>query len=178
MANGDGLLGLLVFLVLAWGLLALLGRASRRARSRVRHRSPRAWENGLGAKARRRSWIELQAERTVRTRGGLIVRSQGERRVAELLDRLGIAYVYEPPMHGWRPDFYVPQWDLIIEYWGTDLPGTPKRQAKVATFLRHGHNLLDLEREDWPRLESVLLRKLRRFDPDVYRRARENRVTS
>ena len=116
------------------------------------------------------TWAQLQAHRTVETGRGLMVRSSGERRVADLLDRLGIPYEYERPMHGYYPDFYVPQWDLVIEYWGMDPPGSPKRRAKVACYLRAGHKLIHLEPEDAPRLEDVLLRKLYRFDQGVYRR--------
>lgn len=169
--------GVLAFLFKAlavlWASLALIGLAwaflaARRAGRKGRGRAPRRasfW-------GRRPTWAELQAGRTVASRSGLMVRSPGERRVADLLDRLAIPYEYEPELHGWRPDFYVPRWDLVIEYWGTDVPGTPKRKAKVATFRRNGHKLIDLEKEDFPRLEEVLLRKLYRFDQDVYRRAR------
>ena len=149
--------------ILFFGVTRIGRRRGRAGRSRAR--------SGKSA-VPRKTWAQLEAERRVRTRSGRMVRSQGERRVADLLDELGIAYEYEPAMHGWRPDFYVPRWDLVIEYWGTDLPGTPKRAAKVATYLKHGHRLIHLERDDAPRLEEVLLRKLYRFDQTVYERAR------
>lgn len=145
---------------LFWRLARSLFRAGRKASRRAR---------------REAAWAALQDGRTVPTRAGLAVRSPGERRVADLLDRLGIPYDYERPMHGWYPDFYLPRWDLIIEYWGSDPPGTPRRKAKVATYLRHGHNLIHLEKEDFPHLEDVLLRKLYRFDQGVYDRLRAGR---
>lgn len=162
MAEGaDGLFALLLVGGLLYGLAKLAGRRRSRRRRRRSRRGRSRW-----------SWLRLQSARTIRTRRGLLVRSHAERRVAELLDHLGIAYEYEPMMYGWYPDFYVPRWNLVIEYWGMDPPGSPKRRAKAATYRRHRHRRIDLEAEDSPRLEDVLLRKLYAFDQDVYRRAR------
>jgi len=47
------------------------------------------------------------------------IRSYGTRpelRVKELLDRLGVKYVYQAKVLGWSVDFLVPDRDLIIEY--------------------------------------------------------------
>ena len=59
---------------------------------------------------------------------GQHVRSKGERVIADYLTRHNIAYQYEAQAttNDWfifksaisRPDFYLPQYDLYVEYWG------------------------------------------------------------
>jgi hypothetical protein len=59
---------------------------------------------------------------------GQPVRSKSERIIADYLTRHSIVYQYEPQAttNDWfifrsrisRPDFYLPQYDLFIEYWG------------------------------------------------------------
>ena len=53
-------------------------------------------------------------------------KSEGERRVAQVLDQYGIFYVYEQPVkinvkgtvRTFRPDFYLPRLNVYIEYFG------------------------------------------------------------
>ena len=59
---------------------------------------------------------------------GQPVRSQGERVIADYFTRHNIAYYYEAEAttNDWfifkakisRPDFYLPQYNLFVEYWG------------------------------------------------------------
>lgn len=61
--------------------------------------------------------------------------SRGETQISRLLDRVGIAYRYEHPLavidnnksksklRIWYPDFQLPQYGIIIEYFG--LTGKP-----------------------------------------------------
>lgn len=64
-------------------------------------------------------------ERTHRT---CEYRSRAEVQIAGLLDREGIAYRYEHPLavidqgkvRIWYPDFYLPQYGMIIEYFGVN----------------------------------------------------------
>lgn len=102
-------------------------------------------------------------------------RQKGGARIADLLHALDIPYQHEAKACGFRPDFYVPQWRLVIEYWGVDAPGSRRRRRKVAACKRAGLDLINLENDDWWRLEDVLLRKLYRWDRDVDRRWREAR---
>jgi hypothetical protein len=55
------------------------------------------------------------------------VKSHGEQKIADFLSRNGIRYEYERPIEVglWifneelcRPDFYLPDYDVYIEYWG------------------------------------------------------------
>ena len=59
---------------------------------------------------------------------GQPVRSKGERVIADYFTRRNIAYQYESQAmtNGWfifkekisKPDFYLPQYGLVVEYWG------------------------------------------------------------
>ncbi len=56
---------------------------------------------------------------------GEVVRSNSERVIADYFSRSGIRYVYEQPalnrrgsMRISRPDFYLPDYDVYVEYWG------------------------------------------------------------
>ena len=56
---------------------------------------------------------------------GEVVRSNSERVIADYFSRSGIRYVYEKPaMSRWgfrrisRPDFYLPDYGVYVEYWG------------------------------------------------------------
>ena len=120
----------------------------------------------------RKSAAELKASRTIQTARGERVASKAEARIANVLAAIGMDYQYEPKMHGWWPDFYLPRHDLVIEYWGSDAPESPKRKAKIATYLRNGHNLIGLEPHDWRDLEETLLRRLYRYDKSVFERYR------
>ena len=67
------------------------------------------------------TWV-LYDGRSVRTSSGVRVRSNSERRIAELLDKRCITYRYEHPMIldgvKLKPDFYLPREKVYIEFWG------------------------------------------------------------
>jgi hypothetical protein len=76
---------------------------------------------------------------------GQPVRSKGERVIADYLTRHNIAYQYEAQANtnDWwifksrisRPDFYLPQYNLFIEYWGlVDVPDRRTRDNYVRTM--------------------------------------------
>lgn len=61
------------------------------------------------------------------TRSGVQVRSRAEQRIAEYFDSIGLRYQYEKEMEAgvWifrkkisTPDFYLPDYDIYVEYWG------------------------------------------------------------
>ncbi|MGN6330702.1 MAG: UvrD-helicase domain-containing protein [Motilibacteraceae bacterium] len=69
-----------------------------------------------------------------RTANGEVVKSQGERMIADFLFYNGVAYEYERAyVHDtadvehsqYRPDFYYPQADLWHEHWALDADGAP-----------------------------------------------------
>ncbi|OLD01821.1 MAG: hypothetical protein AUJ07_10445 [Crenarchaeota archaeon 13_1_40CM_3_53_5] len=76
---------------------------------------------------------------------GQSVRSKGERIIADYLTRHNIAYQYETEANtnDWwifksrisRPDFYLPQYNLYLEYWGlVDVPDRGTRDNYVRTM--------------------------------------------
>ena len=91
-------------------------------------------------------------------------RSMGETQVARLLDRVGIAYLYEHPVavvdegkvRIWYPDFQVPRYGILIEFFGVrdkpDYEAGIKR--KLAVCESNGLAVLALRHDDfsgnWP----------------------------
>ena len=63
-----------------------------------------------------------------------------------------------------RPDFYLPEYDVYIEYWGMD---TPRYKAgmylKQDLYMHAGKRLISLYPEDKTRLDDILAPKLAKF---------------
>lgn len=140
------------------GLLRWLFRSARKSMRQARRAAQ--WSE----------WVDMRSEVTQR---GELVASKAERRIADVLDAIGIDYEYEERIEGYVPDFLIKEWDLIIEYWGMDPPGSDKRRRKVGAYKRAGYDILNLENEDWAHLEHRLLRKLYRWDQGVFKRYTE-----
>lgn len=104
-----------------------------------------------------------------RTEDGTAVQSRGEKRIADYLSGKRIAYLYDERyrMAGdvrIRPDFYLPEFDLYIEYWGMDTPEyTENMRKKLFLYQRAGKKLISLSFRDFDRLESILDEKLSRY---------------
>lgn len=63
-----------------------------------------------------------------------------------------------------RPDFYLPEFDVYIEYWGMDTAdykiGMLKKQK---LYQQQGKKLVSLYPDDKPRMKEVLLEKLEKL---------------
>lgn len=100
---------------------------------------------------------------------GTAVQSAGEKRIADWLSARKIAYVYDERFRVARdtlirPDFYLPEFDLYIEYWGMDTPEyNANRQKKLWLYQRAGKKLVSISFLDLPNLEAVLSLKLSRY---------------
>lgn len=100
---------------------------------------------------------------------GTAVQSVGEKRIADWLAARQIAYVYDERYRVARdtlirPDFYLPEFDLYIEYWGMDTPEyNANRQKKLWLYQRAGKKLVSISFQDLPNLEAVLSLKLSRY---------------
>ncbi len=98
-----------------------------------------------------------------------MVQSDGERLVADFLDREQIVYRYDERMriidgYAIRPDFYLPEFDVYIEYWGMDtIDYRIGMLKKLKLYQQQGKRLISLYREDKPQLQEVLRRKLGRY---------------
>lgn len=102
------------------------------------------------------------------------MQSDGERKIANFLKEHGIDYRYDERVrivdgYAIRPDFYLPEFDLYIEYWGMDTVDYKIGMLKKKKlYQQQGKRMISLYREDKPHLEKVLRKKLNRyvrFDP-------------
>jgi hypothetical protein len=119
---------------------------------------------------RRRNFdTQVELNKTIPTTGGKLVQSDGERIIADYLTRQHIAYRYDERMqiidgYAIRPDFYLPEFDVYIEYWGMDTAdykiGMLKKQK---IYQMQGKKLISLHFRDKPRLTAILAEKLNRY---------------
>lgn len=128
-----------------------------------------------------------------RTLDGKIVKSRGERLIADWLYYNGVQYEYERPYayktadayHGqYHPDFYYPDIDTYHEHWALDAAGNPPAtfhgyregmQWKKATHEENGTELIETTMADlwsgraFAALEKELTRRGIALDPDPHR---------
>ncbi len=118
---------------------------------------------------RRNFEIQVELNKTVEARDGTVVQSDGERRIAEWLTAHGLAYRYDAKFRiigefQIRPDFYLPELDVYIEYWGLDTPQYKMSMYKKQTlYQQEGKRLMSVYPADLPRLGPLLAAKLRLF---------------
>ena len=104
-----------------------------------------------------------------RTEDGTAVQSKGEKRIADFLAQRRIAYIYDERYRiagdvAIRPDFYLPEFDLYIEYWGMDTPEyVANMKKKLFLYQRAGKKLISISFRDFDNIESVLEEKLARY---------------
>jgi hypothetical protein len=117
--------------------------------------------------------------------------SKPELQIARLLERNGIAYKYEHPMavmdrgrmRIWYPDFYLPKYGMIIEYFGVngDAGYNERTKHKTEVYQDNGVQGLFLKEDDlkgdWPTkvmggIENILKARLEKF------RSRKGRARS
>ena len=101
-------------------------------------------------------------------------RSEGERRIANTLHTYGIPFVYEQPISLWdngkkvtlKPDFYLPNLGIFIEYYGrVTNPDYDQRASKKQTLYQNaGHPVVPIYPwnlcENWP---DYLFKELHRY---------------
>ena len=116
---------------------------------------------------RRNFDTKVELNKTIRAKDGTFVQSDGERKIAEFLSRHGIVYRYDERMriidgYAIRPDFYLSEYDLYIEYWGMDtIDYKIGMLKKLKLYQQQGKKLVSVYREDRPHLEEVLRKKLK-----------------
>jgi hypothetical protein len=115
---------------------------------------------------RRNFDTKVELNKTIRARDGTLVQSEGERIIADYLQRQGVAYRYDERFRivegcTVRPDFYLPELDVYIEYWGMDTAdykiGMLKKQK---LYQQQGKKLISLHFSEKNRLREVLTAKL------------------
>ncbi|MDZ8117394.1 HEAT repeat domain-containing protein [Pontiella agarivorans] len=119
---------------------------------------------------KRRNWeTGVEEKKNIKTVDGTLVQSSGEKKIADWLAKAGLDYRYDGRLRileGFqiRPDFYLPQFDVYIEYWGMD---TPRYKAgmylKQDLYQKTGKKLISLYPADQPDLDGTLGKKLKQF---------------
>jgi hypothetical protein len=118
----------------------------------------------------RRNWeTRVELNKTIEAADGALVQSAGERHIAEWLSANGIAYRYDNRFriikgYAIRPDFYLPEFDLYIEYWGMEgnLDYEIGMLEKKKLYQQSGKKLLSVYRRDLPTLPRLLNEHLAR----------------
>ena len=132
----------------------------------------------------------MEEERYQRENGTPAYRSKAEVQIARLLDREGIRFRYEHPLaiidrgrlRIWYPDFYLPEYAMIVEYFGMNGDPGYREQAehKVQVYRETGIDGVFLTEEsftgDWPgrilgEVEGILQGRLDRFYESRRRKA-------
>lgn len=122
---------------------------------------------------------QVDLAKTKRTTDGIAVQSMGEKRIADWLELHGIPYEYDERYRivedtTIRPDFYLREFDLYIEYWGMNTDAYNRnRQKKLELYQREGRKLISLSFEDDKVLETKLFKKLSLHIPLLEQRKRE-----
>jgi hypothetical protein len=118
---------------------------------------------------RRNFDTRVELNKIIRARDGTLVQSDGERIIADWLKGQGIAFRYDERFrildgYAIRPDFYLPEFDVYLEYWGMDTTdykiGMLKKQK---LYQQAGKRLVSLHFQEKDRLREILAEKLRRF---------------
>jgi hypothetical protein len=118
---------------------------------------------------RRNFETKVELQKNIRAKDGTWVQSDGERRICEVLNAERIGYRYDERFrildgYAIRPDFYLPEFDVYIEYWGMDTAdykiGMLKKQQ---LYQQQGKKLVSLYPVDKPRMRERLLDKLGKY---------------
>ena len=118
----------------------------------------------------RRNWeTQVELQKTIQAADGTLVQSDGERQIAEWLNAHQIAYRYDNRFriikgYAIRPDFYLPEYDLYIEYWGMDtLDYQIGMLEKKKLYQQASKKLISLYRNEKHRLPELLSEYLSRY---------------
>ena len=112
------------------------------------------------------------------TKRGVAVRSRAEQRIAEYFEGIGLRYQYEKELQArfWifteticKPDFYLPDYDVYVEYWGMLNVANDYDRAKYAREMKYKlaryHELdvkfISLYPDNLPNLDGVFRKRFR-----------------
>lgn len=112
---------------------------------------------------------DVASAKRLRTADDVAVQSRGEKRIGDWLSRKRIEYVYDERYRiagdvSIRPDFYLPEFDLYIEYWGMqEQDYLARKSEKKFLYQRAGKKLISLDWRDLENIEAILDEKLSRY---------------
>lgn len=111
--------------------------------------------------------------RKYRTQDGHYVRTKSEAIIDNWLYNHLIAHAYErkiPIPENVYCDFYIPQGECYIEYWGMKEEEYLKRKRKkLDLYQKHKLNLIELTETDIENIDDVLPVRLRSFLPETFK---------
>ena len=119
---------------------------------------------------RRNFDMKVQNQKTILAADRTVVQSQGERRIADWLSARGIDYRYDDKfqiIQGFavRPDFYLPRYDVYIEYWGLDTTDYKIGMLlKQKLYQQEGKKLISVNPVDIAHLHTKLALAMRAFE--------------
>jgi len=119
---------------------------------------------------RRNFEAQVEINKTVEAGDGTVVQSKGEKHIAEWLTMHGLSYRYDAKYRiigefQIRPDFYLPELDVYIEYWGLDTPQYKMSMyKKQMLYQQEGKRLISVYPKDLPVLDRLLNTKLRHYE--------------
>ncbi|MEP0824446.1 MAG: hypothetical protein HRF40_03080 [Nitrososphaera sp.] len=111
------------------------------------------------------------------TARGEVVKSGGEKMIADYLHAHNIKYEYEKPASDSsnrrvisRPDFYLPEYDIYVEYWGmvnTEEPSKRREYVKgmewkMARYRENGLRVISIYPKDLGNLDSIFRAELKK----------------
>jgi len=118
---------------------------------------------------RRNFDTKVELSKTIQAEAGTLVQSDGERLIANWLAAHRIEFRYDERYrilngHAIRPDFYLPELDVYIEYWGLDTTDYQIGMLKKKQlYQQEGKRLISIHPPDKPDLDSLLRAKLSLF---------------
>lgn len=119
--------------------------------------------------SRRNYDTQVELNKTICASDGTFVQSDGERIIAEWLTSRSIKYRYDERIriiegYAVRPDFYLPEFDIYIEYWGMDtLDYKIGMLKKQKIYQMTGKKLVSIYAADKPRMAEILKEKLSKY---------------
>ncbi len=115
---------------------------------------------------RRNFDTRVEVSKTIPIADGRLVQSGGEKAISNWLAAHGIAFRYDDRLRilegrQVRPDFYLPELDVYIEYWGMDtLDYQIGMLVKKQIYQHAGKRLVSVYPKDLPQLDTLLTQKL------------------
>ncbi len=130
---------------------------------------------------KRRNWeTQVELNKTIEAADGTVVQSDGERIIADELTAMGLVFRYDNRFriikgYAIRPDFYLPELDVYIEYWGMEdnLDYRIGMLEKLKLYQQAGKKLISLHAREKPRLRETLREKLSRLQTHTHPRKEE-----
>ncbi len=125
---------------------------------------------------RRRAKSGKGYRQTLLTTRGEVVKSGGEKMIADYLHAHNIKYEYEKPANDSsnrrisRPDFYLPDYDIYVEYWGmvnaeerhTRKEYVKGMEWKMARYRESGLKVISVYPKDLDNLDSIFRTELKK----------------